>query len=163
MANQAPPGPDYAEQKAEILPRPVSANTAVDTVRLWVSPSIVLSKEHVMGDVDPVKATFPLAAYCFMTGFMYEIGPPSSVPLILTRSFVRAFQRFHSLQCNLCVARFPNWKLSAGSLCNLCDIIVLTPLVPSSSLWPLHASSKAPQGIVTPPSTSPTSKHSLLF
>ncbi|KAI0937719.1 hypothetical protein AcV7_003677 [Taiwanofungus camphoratus] len=98
MANQAPPGPDYAEQKAEILPRPVSANTAVDTVRLWVSPSIVLSREHVMGDVDPVKATFPLAAYCFMTGFIDSIA--------FSAIFVwPGFQTGNSVQLALALAR----------------------------------------------------------
>ena len=69
-----PTGPDYAEQKAEALPQPVSSKeshtTIVDTAQLWVSPRTVLSKRHLMTDVDPVHSTFPLAAYCFMTGFM---------------------------------------------------------------------------------------------
>lgn len=38
---------------------------------LWTSPTSIFSKEHLMGDVDPQRSTLPLAAYCFMTGYMY--------------------------------------------------------------------------------------------
>lgn len=37
---------------------------------LWMAPTTVLTKSHVMSDVDPERSTLPLAAYCFMTGFV---------------------------------------------------------------------------------------------
>ncbi|KAI8986794.1 hypothetical protein BD414DRAFT_487047 [Trametes punicea] len=71
-------GPEYAEQKAEALPQPVSSkeshSTIVDTAQLWTSPRTVFSWRHWMTDVDPVHATFPLAAYCFMTGFIDAVS-----------------------------------------------------------------------------------------
>ncbi len=61
--------PDKAE--AETLPRPVSTNSGiVSTAKLWTNPHTVFTKRHLFGDVDPVQSTFPLSAYCFMTGFM---------------------------------------------------------------------------------------------
>ncbi len=64
-------GSDYADQKAETLPQPASSHsTIVDTARLWTSPRTVFSTRHLTGDVDPAQSTFPLSAYCFMTGFM---------------------------------------------------------------------------------------------
>lgn len=60
------------------LPQPVSmpdksvSRTADnDDSRLWVSPTAVFSKSHLMAEVDPARSTLPLAAYCFMTGFMF--------------------------------------------------------------------------------------------
>ncbi|OCH88541.1 hypothetical protein OBBRIDRAFT_795162 [Obba rivulosa] len=101
------PGPDYAEQKAEAsaqrdgLPRPVSSDTqstALDTVRLWFSPTTVFTKAHVMGDVDPVQSTLPLSAYCFMTGFIDSIS--------FSAVFVWcAFQTGNSVQLALALAR----------------------------------------------------------
>lgn len=37
---------------------------------LWIAPNTLLTKAHFLADVDPQRSTFPLAAYCFMTGFM---------------------------------------------------------------------------------------------
>ena len=69
----AEPAP-ASEKKVETLPQPVSSkeshSTIVQTAQLWTSPGTVFSKAHLMGDVDPAQSTFPLAAYCFMTGFM---------------------------------------------------------------------------------------------
>ena len=66
--------PPTSEKGTEALPKPVSAkesrDTIVETAQLWTSPRTVFSKAHLMGDVDPAQSTFPLAAYCFMTGFM---------------------------------------------------------------------------------------------
>lgn len=77
QSQNLPTGPDYAEQKAEkadTLPQPASSkeshSTIVDTAQLWTSPGTVFTTRHLMTDVDPVQSTFPLAAYCFMTGFM---------------------------------------------------------------------------------------------
>ncbi|KAI0659016.1 hypothetical protein C8Q70DRAFT_916304 [Cubamyces menziesii] len=97
-----PTGPDYAEQKAEALPQPVSSKeshtTIVDTAQLWVSPRTVLSKRHLMTDVDPVHSTFPLAAYCFMTGFIDSVS--------FTAIFVWCgFQTGNSVQLALALAR----------------------------------------------------------
>ncbi|EMD30979.1 hypothetical protein CERSUDRAFT_89537 [Gelatoporia subvermispora B] len=101
------PGPEYAEQKVEAaaqgdgLPRPISSetqSTALDTARLWFSPSTVFTKAHFMGDVDPVQSTLPLSAYCFMTGFIDSIS--------FTAVFVWcAFQTGNSVQLALALAR----------------------------------------------------------
>lgn len=63
-------GPQYAGNIAEELPRPASDTTMHQTARLWVSPSSILSRDHLFCDVDPSKSSIPLAAFCFMTGFM---------------------------------------------------------------------------------------------
>ncbi|GBE87687.1 hypothetical protein BKA93DRAFT_121656 [Sparassis latifolia] len=103
MASSISPGPHYNEQKVEIqsLPRPVSADsrsTAIESARLWLSPSTVFSKEHLFGDVDPKKATIPLAAYCFMTGIIDSIS--------FTAVFVWCgFQTGNSVQLALALAR----------------------------------------------------------
>ncbi|OBZ77952.1 hypothetical protein A0H81_02078 [Grifola frondosa] len=98
-SNTLPTGPDYAEQKADTLPHPVSsASTAVDTARLWLSPMDVFSLRHLMTDVDPLKSTFPLAAYCFMTGFIDSVS--------FTAIFVWCgFQTGNSVQLALALAR----------------------------------------------------------
>lgn len=63
-----------ASDSKENLPQPVSAPTpsqaSTSDTRLWVMPANVLSKSHLFTDVDPQRSTFPLAAYCFMTGYM---------------------------------------------------------------------------------------------
>ncbi|KAI0777491.1 hypothetical protein BD413DRAFT_466868 [Trametes elegans] len=100
---KAPPtGPDYAEQKAESLPAPVSSkesySTIVETARLWTSPRTVFSVKHWMTDVDPAQSTFPLAAYCFMTGFIDSVS--------FTAIFVWCgFQTGNSVQLALALAR----------------------------------------------------------
>ena len=67
-------GPEYVEQKMEALPPPASSkesnNTIVNTAQLWTNPQAIFSARHWMTDVDPLQSTLPLAAYCFMTGFM---------------------------------------------------------------------------------------------
>ncbi|KAI0827006.1 hypothetical protein BC628DRAFT_1370319 [Trametes gibbosa] len=97
-----PTGPGYAEQKAEALPQPVSSkeshNTIVDTARLWTSPRTVFTTRHLMTDVDPLQSTFPLAAYCFMTGFIDSVS--------FTAIFVWCgFQTGNSVQLALALAR----------------------------------------------------------
>lgn len=42
---------------------------------LWLAPTTILTKAHMLSDVDPEKSMFPLAAYCFMTGFMCVPSP----------------------------------------------------------------------------------------
>ncbi|OSD07841.1 hypothetical protein PYCCODRAFT_1401846 [Trametes coccinea BRFM310] len=97
-----PTGPEYAEQKAEALPQPVSSknshSTIVDTAQLWTSPRTVFSRRHWMTDVDPIHSTFPLAAYCFMTGFIDSVS--------FTAVFVWCgFQTGNSVQLALALAR----------------------------------------------------------
>ena len=78
MSAQISPA-DYSQDRKEAaplsdLPKPIthkeSHSTIVEVAQLWASPRTVFSAAHLMGDVDPAKSTFPLAAYCFMTGFM---------------------------------------------------------------------------------------------
>ena len=68
-------GPASLEKEA--LPAPVIApfDNKDSSSQLWMAPSNVFSKAHLMADVDPERSTFPLAAYCFMTGFMCVPSP----------------------------------------------------------------------------------------
>lgn len=59
-----------APSEKETLPRPASASSSNNVDALWISPATLFSKEHLMSDVDGERSTFPLAAYCFMTGFI---------------------------------------------------------------------------------------------
>ncbi|KAH9933868.1 uncharacterized protein B0H18DRAFT_1082947 [Fomitopsis serialis] len=96
--DDVPPGPHYAENRAEELPRPASDNMMRQTARLWVSPSVLFTREHFFGDVSPVKATIPLAAFCFMTGFIDSVA--------FTAVFVWAgFQTGNTVQLALALAR----------------------------------------------------------
>lgn len=58
------------------LPPPAisrSSSTTKDNgenTQLWMTPYNVFSKEHLMSEVDPARSTYPLVAYCFMTGYM---------------------------------------------------------------------------------------------
>lgn len=61
-----------ATVEKDALPRPASSSSEKDYA-LWVSPTAIFSREHLMMDVDGERSTFPLAAYCFMTGFMYVL------------------------------------------------------------------------------------------
>ncbi|KAH8076012.1 hypothetical protein BXZ70DRAFT_963536 [Cristinia sonorae] len=86
----------------ENLPQPVSAHTSLDISkddsRLWVAPPNIFSKSHLFTDVDPDRSTFPLAAYCFMTGFIDAVS--------FSAVFVWAgFQTGNSCQLALAIAR----------------------------------------------------------
>ena len=52
------------------LPPPASSSYSDRDSALWMAPTTVLTKSHVQSDVDPERSTLPLAAYCFMTGYM---------------------------------------------------------------------------------------------
>ena len=52
------------------MPASESPSTVADPRDLWYHPANIVSTRHLMGDIDPLSATFPLAAYCFMTGFV---------------------------------------------------------------------------------------------
>ncbi|KAH9855690.1 hypothetical protein C2E23DRAFT_814463 [Lenzites betulinus] len=97
-------GPEYAEQKAEVLPQtlpqPVSSkeSTIVDTAPIWTRPGTIFTTRHLMADVDPLQSTFPLAAYCFMTGFIDSVS--------FTAIFVWCgFQTGNSVQLALALGR----------------------------------------------------------
>lgn len=67
-----PPYPtrmSHTPEKGE-LPTPVSHSGADQEQALWMAPTAILTTAHIMGEVDPRRSTFPLTAYCFMTGFM---------------------------------------------------------------------------------------------
>ncbi|KAH9918728.1 uncharacterized protein BXZ73DRAFT_52769 [Epithele typhae] len=90
------------EKREEALPQPVlareSRDTIVETAQLWTSPRTVFSKAHLMGSVDPAQSTFPLAAYCFMTGFIDSVS--------FTAIFVWCgFQTGNFVQLSLALAR----------------------------------------------------------
>lgn len=67
------PVPPSAKEVAS-LPPPASSkasnNTLLGNNQLWSSPLDLFSYRHWMSDVDPQQSTMPLAAFCFMTGFM---------------------------------------------------------------------------------------------
>ena len=74
----APSDPAPASgQDADALPRPTSASTASDrsVARRLLTPAVY---DHLMADVDPAQSTAPLAAFCFMTGYMSV--SPSPLP-----------------------------------------------------------------------------------
>ncbi|KAI0077581.1 hypothetical protein K474DRAFT_1661506, partial [Panus rudis PR-1116 ss-1] len=78
---------------ASALPNDAEAGGA-----LWLGPTTILSRAHILSDVDPQRATFPLAAYCFMTGFIDAVS--------FTAIFVWCgFQTGNSVQLALALAR----------------------------------------------------------
>lgn len=50
------------------LPAPVAASKEMEERRPWSSSREL--KRYLMTEVEPALATAPLAAFCFMTGFM---------------------------------------------------------------------------------------------
>ncbi|KZT10414.1 uncharacterized protein LAESUDRAFT_694050 [Laetiporus sulphureus 93-53] len=96
-----PSDPYFPDDKADQLPRPASADsrrTVVASARLWIAPSVVLTRDYLMTDVDPAKSSIPLAAFCFMTGFVDAV--------VFTAIFVwAAFQTGNTVQLSLAVAR----------------------------------------------------------
>lgn len=46
-----------------------SSTTEGDVEHVAVKQTVTL-RSYLMADVDPAQTTAPLAAYCFMTGFM---------------------------------------------------------------------------------------------
>jgi len=74
MSPAVPLSPAAQAKAAEALPAPVSSS----------SPSTIYStlrrgalREFFMTEVDPDRSTIPLAAYCFMTGWMSVYQSPS--------------------------------------------------------------------------------------
>ena len=65
---------------ADALPRPTSATTASDRslARRLLTPAVY---DHFMADVDPAQSTTPLAAFCFMTGYM-SVSPALTLPAL---------------------------------------------------------------------------------
>lgn len=88
-----------ATPEKESLPRPGSSPTPTEqNYALWMSPTSIFSKEHLMGNVDGERATLPLAAYCLMTGFVDSV--------CFSAIFVWcAFQTGNTVQLALALAR----------------------------------------------------------
>ncbi|TBU37797.1 hypothetical protein BD309DRAFT_931787 [Dichomitus squalens] len=91
-----------AEKDGPALPQPAvqhdSPGTILHTAQLFANPREVFSYRHWMGNVDPAQSSFPLAAYCFMTGFIDSVS--------FTAVFVWCgFQTGNSVQLALALAR----------------------------------------------------------
>ncbi|KZT68923.1 hypothetical protein DAEQUDRAFT_727349 [Daedalea quercina L-15889] len=100
--DHVPPGPHYAEAENKVeeqgLPRPASDMTMRPTTQFWISPSDIFTREHFFSDVNPSKSTIPLAAFCFMTGYIDAV--------VFTAIFVWAgFQTGNTVQLSLAIAR----------------------------------------------------------
>ncbi|KAJ3531895.1 hypothetical protein NM688_g7506 [Phlebia brevispora] len=68
------------------------------SMQLWMAPNNVFSKEHLMSEVDPARSTYPLLAYCFMTGYIDAV--------CFSAVFVWcAFQTGNTVQLALALAR----------------------------------------------------------
>ena len=52
------------------LPLPVSSSPSASSYRLPLWPAPEGLKDYIMTQVNPDLSTIPLAAYCFMTGWM---------------------------------------------------------------------------------------------
>ncbi|KAH9939192.1 hypothetical protein B0H21DRAFT_757223 [Amylocystis lapponica] len=118
-----PTGSNYAEQKAESFPTSEPPSIAAEIAELWLSPATVFSSRHIMGDVDPVKSTFPLASYCFMTGFIDSIA--------FSAVFVWCgFQTGNSVQLALALARlFSGQRGQRDTSFHPADQMALTSLI----------------------------------
>lgn len=75
----------YEKQQSEsTLPAPVAASKEMGERRPWSSSREL--KRYLMTEVEPALATAPLAAYCFMTGFMYVRASLRLVDELIFRS-----------------------------------------------------------------------------
>ena len=87
------------------LPPPASSkasnNTLLNNNQLWTSPLDLFSYRHWMSDVDPQRSTMPLAAFCFMTGFMCVLDFFIFAFLRCARTSLR-----HVAALHLCLAAF---------------------------------------------------------
>jgi hypothetical protein len=83
------------------------AASALETTR----PSL-LSRVHLLTDVDPAAATIPMIAYCFMTGWLYAL------PLQPSRSVCEAhdLQGRYRILRYIRMARFPDRQHGAGTV-----------------------------------------------
>ncbi len=66
-----------------------------------------------MSEVDPELASIPLAAYCFMTGWMCAA---LTHLLSFSRNRLVSYiaQRCSIFLCHIRLVRLPNWQLAAG-------------------------------------------------
>ena len=120
MSNELP-----AEKDGPSLPQPAvqqdSPGTLLHTAQLFANPREVFSYRHWMGDVDPQQSTFPLAAYCFMTGFMYVFSSrllffSSGVAYLYSAFILYLFSLLPRLGAQS--ARGPRWHGNVVSLCS---------------------------------------------
>jgi hypothetical protein len=75
---------------------------------------------YLMADVDPAQSTGPLAAFCFMTGYMCV----SFLPYNRVDEYPFRIQRCYILLGYLRMVWFSNWQLHTGALSN--NLIVST-------------------------------------
>jgi hypothetical protein len=68
-----------AASDAAGLPAPASSKTSAASYESDGRFSVAGVKAFLFQDVNPDLSTYPLAAYCFMTGYMYV--PPSQTSL----------------------------------------------------------------------------------
>jgi len=117
------------------------------TLNLWT---------HLMMEVDPLQATAPLAAFCFMTGFMSVCYIYNSNSLLALSSVMRSPSLPFSYGVGFKLETLPrcaSFVLSLNRLTNL-DLI--------SSHSPSLDSLKVPQTTATRHSTRPINKLSAL-
>jgi hypothetical protein len=69
---------------------------------------------YLMADVDPAQSTGPLAAFCFMTGYMCV----SFFPYNRVDEYLFRVQRCYILLSYLRMVWFSNWQLYTGALSN---------------------------------------------
>ncbi|KAI1791885.1 hypothetical protein LXA43DRAFT_944977 [Ganoderma leucocontextum] len=73
-------------------------NTALNFYRLFTRPSTILSRHHLTAQVDPDRCSFPLIAYCFITGLIDAVS--------YSTVFVWAgFQTGNTVQLSIALAR----------------------------------------------------------
>ncbi|KAI0700171.1 hypothetical protein BC835DRAFT_1328751 [Cytidiella melzeri] len=104
-------------------PRPTPLGDPDRDSALWMAPTTVLTKAHIMSEVDPERSTFPLAAYCFMTGFINVV--------CFSAIFVWcAFQTGNTVQLAIALARlFQGPPGQRDTTFHLPDKLALTSLL----------------------------------
>lgn len=97
-------------------------DTQPSELPLVVRPFSATMRKHLMSEIDPNMASFPLAAYCFMTGYVSQPPPLSPVNLLTLWRGVRiasqtdaitytaayvwsAFQTGNTIQCGMAIAK----------------------------------------------------------
>ena len=113
-----PPTPDKIAEA--VLPTPVS------------SPIHDGLYGFLKSEVDPELSTIPLAAYCFMTGWMCVplFYPPPYLSPDRSLSYHDIPQRRGVLLRHIRLVRVPNWQLGAGE--GASSFLRLSPTRPAS-------------------------------
>jgi hypothetical protein len=119
---------------------------------------------YLWGNIDTTKATWPLAIWCFLTGYMFVICfPPGDGPANVTptRGFILLILQGHRLLlCDLRLVRVPDRKLRSGASDSL-DGLRISLLLTRGCSWPCH-SPGCGKPRATRYFTNPTSRHCVL-